>query len=271
MIEALAFYGVPPAGLGVYGRDRVLAAPFRWRAVNGLESSYARNVDIARRLGPVWLWTGPSHWTPREWQSTLALMVQRCQETGCSGIIVDPEDVWASLASGDRRAQLSAFGVALGAAALRVRVGVTSFPSFPDIETLAHSAGGGVWGSPQIYGRTSVDPADFVRWFARWQAAFGRLRVIPSIAGWDSSTNVDERAEYEAYLASIPRAAGAIVWPVGNMPPHMQAVLASYSPGGSVGGTAALAAATFLARPAAAVALAALIALAIVFLPLLRK
>ncbi len=262
---AIACFGMPPTGLGVYGRDRVLTAPFKWRAVNAARADDAAQVGRARALGgSVWLWSGPDSWRPENWRATLANIVAECQQKSCAGFIADPENGWPDLSRARLAAEMAAFGAALGAASRETRVGVTSYPTLPGLETLASNAGMGVWGSPQMYGRTSTDRATMHSWYARWTAAFGPLRVIPSIAGWVSSDKIDTDAEFRAYLAALPKAPGAIVWPAGELPAHIMAALADYNPGGSLPGTAILSLAAFALRPIGAV-LIALLAVAVAF------
>lgn len=262
-ISAIALAGVPPAGLGVYGRDVVLGEPFRWRAVNGSRADSAAQAQRARELGGgVWLWSGPESFAPSAWRATLARLASLAESYGAEGVIVDPESAWPGLARGARQRELAAFGEALRDLSSRMRVGITSYPSFPDLETLAEHAGSAVWGSPQIYGRTSLDPAAFAQWYSRWTGIFGATRVIPSIAGWASSDGIDTGPEYRAYLDSLPRASGAIVWPPqGNLPRHIAAELATYSPGGNAVASAGRALASFAARPVFMVAAVAAIAI----------
>lgn len=270
---AIIMGGVPPASLGVYGRAVVLGAPFRWRAVNASRADVATQVAQARAYGGgVWLWSGPESFSPRAWRGTLARILSLCESLGCDGIIVDPESEWPALTTAARASELIAFGAALRDASTRVRVGITSYPMFPGIDVLAREAGSRVWGSPQIYGRTSLNAADFDSWYARWTDIFGAARVIPSVAGWESVPALGTADGFRAYLASVPRAGGAIVWPPQReLAPHIAAALADYSPGGNPVGTAAAVAFSVAARPTFMVAALVVAALAVGAFFLARK
>lgn len=200
----------------------------------------------------MWLYNGEDSWRSDTWAATLANMVRHARELGVIGLIVDPESM-----AHDRAAML-ALGGALADLKDDFRIGVTSIPTAANLDALVARLGSEVWGSPQIYGRTSQDPADFRRWWERWVSIFGP-RCVPSIAGWHAGPLQVHAAAYAAYLSVLPHACGAIVWYEGNeLPPFMLAALASFEPGGSLPGTYALAAQAYAVRPAGAVVLGAI-------------
>lgn len=247
-------YGLPPSGLGVYGRARIPAGPWSWVAVIGHSAAYASQAAEVRSLGlPLWLWAFPSHSGPVTWRDGLDLLVRRARETGAVGIIVDPETGWRELPRDRRIAEMRAYGAALADIARSgLRVGATSHAFVPDIETLVDAAGDGVWWSPQIYSQSDGpghDAAAFQRWYDVFAGA--GMRRIPSIAGWvpDREPSLGTPAGFAAYLAALPKASGAIVFPGGStVPGHMLAALQGYHPGGSVLGTAALEAGAIVSR-----------------------
>lgn len=226
-MKAALFYGVPPVGIGVYQRD-------------GFEpgfdfSCWPANSVIAQ--GGVkehggWLYRGPAAFRPGQWRESTLDLIQKAREWGATGIIVDPEDGWAAISANRRARELADFGALLREHALKVRIGITSFPRFPDIHILANAAGPGVWGSPQIYGRTANDRETFRQWWQPWFDIFGG-RVIPSVAGWAASAAHTNPTDYRDYLRNLPqKVAGCIVWDVpGPMPSWRKIALREeYSP-----------------------------------------
>lgn len=268
-LRAFLSAGLPPYGLGWYGRDgdELDTVPARFLVLSGVDGRLDRWVDQARARGlPIWLFAGPSHFEPGTWEATLDRLERRAADVGAVGVVADPEGGWPELSQAARREALARFGARLRDLATRTRVGVTSYPLFPDLELLAEAAGHAVWGSPQIYGRTSQDAREFARWWSRWEALFGS-RAIPSIAGWAANPEQRTREGYREYLARLPKAGGAIVWTAagpGETPgaPFMAEELRVYEPGGSTVGTLALAARSFFLRPVGIGALAVIVAIA---------
>lgn len=262
-LAAVALAGLPPFGLGLFAREAVEPAP-RWDfvAVNGMRSDARAQVDVVRAMGATpWLYTTPEHWQPSTWRATLTRFEALARELDVPRIIANPESEWAT--SPATIAQARAFGAALGALAQTMRVGVVSYPSWPALDEVSAAAGRGVWGSVEIYGRSSQDAEAFASWFARWQAAWGG-RVILSIAGWPAAPDgsMGTAEGYAAYLGRLPHAAGAIVWDAaGAMPGYIVDGLERYHPGGSSGGTAAAAGALVATHPPAIVALIVIVAL----------
>lgn len=230
MIPALL--GLPPTGLGVYVREAIETHP-RWdfAAVNASRVDAAEQARElrARGVSQIWVYATPEHFRPDTWRDGLARGASVAASIGAVGIIADPEGNW--LATREHRAQAIALGQALGSLARTgVRVGLTSYPEWRYVETVAEAAGGALWGSPQVYGRTSQSPAVFARWVNRWRAVFGE-RLAVSIAGWASSDALASDAGFRAYLAALPDSPGRIVWDAaGNMPTRISDALESARP-----------------------------------------
>jgi len=137
---------------------------------------------------------------------------------GRSGAILD----WETEAT---EAQVRAVAALVVAAAPRTRVGFTSYPSWRYVGLIAQLTRGVMWGSPQLY----FDAATNARGWAHWRDAFG-ARLIPSAKGYVAGAHTsDEQAAalrtpagYAAYLESVPRAGGVIVWPNHPVPQYMQ-------------------------------------------------
>lgn len=256
--------GVPPAGLGLYIRDNLDPRLGRFVALNATRADLRTQAAAARARGQeVWLYSMPSEWRPNAWRDSIASIEDRARTVGAVGIIADPENGWPELSSTVRRRELAALGQALAALAGSTRVGVTSYPMLPDVRYLAEGCGTRVFGSPQLYGRTATDAATLRGWYDRWRDAGFGPRLVPSIAAWPASSQLETPEGFQRYLDALPRAGGAIGWrATGAMPRHIAAALAAYEPGGSAAGTAALAAAAGLGSPwiaGAIVLLAALI------------
>jgi hypothetical protein len=243
--------GVPPAGLGLYIRDAIDPRIGRFVALNAARSDLRAQATVARARGQeVWLYSMPSEWRPGVWRDSIASIGERARAIGAVGVIADPENGWPELSATVRRRELAELGAALAAAAASTRVGVTSYPMLPDLRSLADGCGTRVFGSPQLYGRTATDAPTLRGWYDRWRDAGFGPRLVPSIAAWASSSQLETPEGYRRYLDALPRAGGAIGWrATGPMQRHIAAALASYEPGGSAAGTAALAAAAGLGSP----------------------
>jgi len=243
--------GVPPAGVGLYIRDTIDPRLGRFVALNATRADLNAQATVARARGQeVWLYSLPSEWRPGVWRESLTSIVQRAGSIGAAGVIADPENGWPELGQLARRRELAELGAALAAAAATTRVGVTSYPMLPDLRSLADGCGTRVFGSPQLYGRTATDAPTLRGWYDRWRDAGFGPRLVPSIAAWASSAQLETPEGYRRYLDALPRAGGAIGWrATGPLPRYIAAELATYEPGGSAAGTAALAAAAGLGSP----------------------
>ena len=191
--------GVPPVGIGLYARGRV-GAPGPWQWYVGREWSFA-NVDQMR--------ADPVAATQRAIAEAIA--------NGRSGAILD----WETDAT---EAQVRAVTALVVANAARTRVGFTSYPSWRYVGLIAQLTHGLMWGSPQLY----FDPATNARGWEHWRSAFG-ARLIPSAKGYVVGAHTSDAmaaalrtpAGYAAYLESVPRAGGVIIWPNHPVPQYM--------------------------------------------------
>jgi len=204
-IFAPALIGIPPVGLGVYSRGHVGAAgPWRWFT------------------GREWGFVGVEGMHADVWRAHADHALADAIDNGRSGVILDPETPYPASA-------LIALGDWIRDASRRVRVGVTSFPSWAGIELLAERAPRRFWGSPQLYYDARTNAAGW----ARWRSVFG-FRLVPSVAGYVSGPITAPAVAalrgtatgYAEHLASVPRAGGAIVWPNWPMPDYMLDALA---------------------------------------------
>ncbi len=221
-VASIAAAGMPPAGLGLYARNHVVAGPWRWFAIDAWRSDAAQQVAAARALGAdVWMFGGPDRWTPDTWRRSLREAVAAAQAHRASGIIVDRENGWTS--SQAHATENQTLGAELRAAAMSTRVGVTSFPGAPHIDVLARATRRLVWGSPQFYAR-DLPPSQFGAWWSRWRSWWG-ARLIPSIAAWPASDALGSAVGYDSYLAQLPRAGGYAAWPVHPIPSYMTGAL----------------------------------------------
>lgn len=219
-IFAPALVGVPPVGLGLYSRGH-LADPGPW----------------AWRTGVEWGFVGVEGMDPAN--GGIAQVLARCDAAvtdalahSRSGVILDPETRYSD-------SDIIALARWIRVNCRRVRIGVTSYPSWPGIVRLVQLAPGLFWGSPQLY----YDADTNARGWQRWRALFG-FRMVPSVAGYVRGPITSEavaalrstREGYAQHLESVPRAGGAIVWPNWPMPTYMlDALRARY------GGVSALA------------------------------
>jgi hypothetical protein len=150
-----------------------------------------------------WLWSGPSSWTPQEWERTRARYLARIRSHGLSmargglvGYLADVETHAAWRAAG--AAARDELGHALEEDAQRMSVGVTSFPLWPWWRELAEKAPH-AWGSPQLYGiRNPARSLQELR--ARgepWRRAWGG-GYCPTLAGAYRRTPEAQRAYLRA-------------------------------------------------------------------------
>lgn len=264
-IASTIYSGVPPRGLGVFSRDRVLAQPFSWRAVNASRADAPQQVSQARALGDVWLYSGPESWSPANWRENLGRILNLTQETQAVGFICDAEGQWPELSQSRRRSELALLGAGLRSAASVVRVGFTSYPSFPDLDALTAAHGDAVWGAVQMLDRDAPETeATLGAWFRRWSELYG-LRLIPVIAGYAAGDHQRSPEGFAAYLSKIPDAPGAAAWVLpGPLPAYIQTQLTAWSPGGSDIGTTMRSLVTLVARPAAIAVLVAILLIVVV-------
>lgn len=274
MIGPMLSAGLPPWGLGFYAREDALELSTRFVCIRPDRNDAQEQADAVRARGAqLWLWIGPERSRHDNFEEGLALLQARARSLGAAGVIVNPErnartGGWMAPRS---RETMGRYGAACAQLARETRVGMVTFPSHPGVEEFAQAAGGAVWGSVELYGENVPDAEGMQRWYQRFVAAFGAQRVIPSIAGWAHGPNTNTREAFRAYLARVPRAAGAIAFDaMGEMPAWMREELQSYEPGGSALGTIALALRGWLARPAGAAALAIVGALVVALVVGLR-
>jgi hypothetical protein len=250
-LGAAILRGFPPIGRGAFLRDRIITAPFGFRAVNASRADVEAMAADAKALGPTWLYSGPSAWAPANWRAELERIVALAVRLDVDGIIADPENGWTQ----QDEAEARALGAALRSVAGSTRVGITSFPGLPVLAPLADAVGDAAWGCVQIYGRASTSPAAFRAWWERWADVFGE-RLCLAIAGWvpSDAPELGSAEGFGRYLDSLPRSQAAIAWTVPEgMPEHIATALATYEPGGSGVLTLGRAAMGFVLRPAGAV------------------
>lgn len=240
---ALLFAGVPPKGKGLYARETVEPGDWDFIAINHTRSDRATQAAEVRRRGArLWLYSTPETWQPETWRETLTNILARARELGAVGIIANPESEWGT-------ADAAPLGTALAEAADEFQVVCASYPNWHGLARFAEAAGRKVSGSVEIYGNSSMDPEVFASWYAAWHSAFGG-RVCLSIAGWPTNEAMSDAEGFRAYLASLPKSGGAIVWDAtGDAPTYITDALATYQPGGSAVGTAALAGSAALRAP----------------------
>lgn len=207
-ILAAPLVGVPPVGLGVYARGHVgEPGPWSWY------------------VGREWELVGVEQMNSPQWEQHADAAVARVLARGGSGVVLDREDATPD-------SVVDAMAAWIRRNFMRVRIIVTSYPAWRGLERLASKARGLFVGSPQLY----FDAPTNARGWARWVAALG-FRVIPSVAGYvegsDAARHAADRAlrgtpaAYTSYLHSVPRAGGAIVWPVWPVPQYMRDALAA--------------------------------------------
>ncbi len=268
-LAALAARGMPPTGRGIYLREdaneaRRIGASFA--LVNGARADAA---EQARAVGGAWLYSLVSRWRPETWRDGLAeLLAKRRQLRALGipvhGIVGDAEGGWPELSPAERVREVSALGAALAEVAQDMRVGFTTYPNWPGREALVGAAGDAIWYSPQLYGRTSQDPADIRRWYELWTSIAGAQHCIPSIAGWPVSDLHRTPQGFADYLTMLPPAAGFIAFDAtGPMPSYIAERLATYEPGGSAIETQLLGLRNAVLRPAALAIGVAIIALVV--------
>lgn len=207
-VLALPLVGVPPSGLGLYARGRVgEPGPWSWY------------------VGREWELVGIEQMNSPQWEQHADAAVARALARGAQGVILDREDNTPA-------AVVDAMAAWIRRNCVRVRIIVTSYPAWNGLERLAAGARGLFVGSPQLY----FDAPTNARGWSRWLRVLG-LRLIPSVAGYVEGSAESRRAAdralrgtpsaYISYLASVPRAGGAIVWPAWPMPQYMKDALAA--------------------------------------------
>lgn len=225
ILPALALAGVPPVGLGLYGRAQP-DAPGPWRWATGRQ----------------WEFVGVTRMEVGSWRANCDAAVTRARENGRNGVIIDPETPYGNSDADE----LAAWCVSN---ARVTRIGLTSFPSWGPIARIAPKLQRLVWGSVQLF--YSI-PTNAAGW-ARWRGLFGQ-RLIPSIAGYVEGAHTTPEVlamrgspeGYARYIASIPHAPGAIVWPNHPVRQYMKDALAARYGGPRVALSLPFAAASFM-------------------------
>lgn len=218
-----------PSGLGAFMRGS-FTRPLPWRFV--FVNAWARNapaqVAAARAAGAeVFLYGLPGKFGPRTWRPGLAFIVAKARAIpGVVGIVPDLENGW----TGSDADEATAFGAELRELAESgLRVGVTGYPFVAWLHPIAEAAGPLVFFVVQIYGRTAMSAEIFATWWRRAVGAFPG-RTMLAIAGWVASEALSTAEGFRAYLAALPRAPAAAVWPTGTIPRHIREALATYEP-----------------------------------------
>lgn len=200
--------GRPPVGLGIFDRSqRVPGPPWIWHA------SYP-----ARARAGDWVFVGVEAMAIGSWRVSLARAVEVAVSRFASGVIVNPERLQVEWANAPQ-SEFDALSDALCAAALRTRIGFVSIPAWP-VERMRFR--GLVWGGMEW--TRNIGPN--LRGWERWRRVFG-ARLIPSLftphgvlpPAWP------DIASFRAYVESIPRTGGAIVWPGYPVEPYAIEVL----------------------------------------------
>jgi hypothetical protein len=254
---ALAAHGLPPLGIGKFVGSRIEEEPrYAFYVVQAWRTDRDALVAQARARGAsVWLYGGPEYWRPESWRESREHIRREVQRLGCDGYIADPENGWPSLPRERRRVELRELGEALRDDALTMRVGVSFFPGFPDLRTLADACGEGVFAVVQVYGLHAFSAEAFRGWVERARDAFGYARTAIAIAGWAANSQMNTAEGYARYLAMVPDAPSNFVWALGSVPAHMKTQLAARDVGGSVLGSAAWGTLALVGRPAGVVLL----------------
>ncbi len=265
-LDAILNAGLPPVGRGLYCRDRIEPG-FDFYLVNAWRTDAAAMCAQLTAAGkPHWLYGGLEHWRNDNALASLQYIVAKRNTIRTPvGIVTDPETL-------SDAGVLEALARGMAEAARSTRVGCTSFPMFWGLALLQAYSGPNVWFSPQIYGRTGSGAETFARWYALWTSRFGAARVIPSIAGWPSSDVTRDQASYDAYLASLPRSVGFIVWDDGaGIEPWRLATIMRYEVAGSKIGGIVNSALSWILRPTGIAVLSFCIAALVALVMVVRR
>lgn len=219
---------LPPSGRGIYdlGIPIGTLARFDFVAVVGRLAGAAEKARQLRSRGVrTWYYSGPDSWKPATWREGRAALL-RALESGGEGYIADPEGGWTGP---DAAAQAVEMGRALAADAQRLRVGITSYPLWRHRAALAAVTRGACFASPQLY---APDGASVLaRRLADWGRLWGRSRVIPSIAAYDThSSPLNTETLYARYLESLPPGVGYIAWGSAGEPAWRWNMLLAHPP-----------------------------------------
>lgn len=266
-VAALIATALPPLGKGIFLRERdEPRVNVGFVVVNAWHARRAQIAADARARGAdVWVYGGPEHWLPSTWRESIGYIERVARELGAVGIIADPENEWPQLGAAERRRELRALGEALARLAEDYRVGVSFYPSLPDLGALAEGCAGRVFAVVQVYGRGAFTATAFAGWVARAKRYFGEWSVAMAIAGWAANDEMGTREGFDRYLSMLPHVPSVVVWDAAGaeVPRYIADALNAYEPGGSVAGSLALGAGSALFRPAGLV-VASLVILAVI-------
>lgn len=256
-LVALLASGLPPMGRGLFCREDIADARRIGVSFALVNAERADALEQVAELGGAWLYSMPDAWRPETWEAGLGeLLAVRARglAAGLSihGIVGNGESGWPDLPTAQRDARAAAMGRELRSVAADVRVGFSTYPSWPCRRAFVEAAGDALFYIPQLYGRTSQDPAVIRGWWDDWTTLAGAAHCIPAIAAWPASALHSTPQGYREYLAMLPAASGFAGWDAtGSMPDYIVEALREYEPGGSLPGTLALGARDALLRPVA--------------------
>lgn len=220
-VAALAIAGKPPTGLMLIDRNRD-HPPGPW-------FSHAPYFNSGRVRPGDWAFIGVDSMRPENWRTSLAHALDVANSKLASGVLVNPEAGWPTAPASDWNALRSA----LELAAARTRIGVVSHVGWP-IERLG-SLGGLAWGSPELFFSVENTRAGNAHAWERWRSVFG-FRLVPCITTRGGMLHPrtfsprEQWSSYEDYLASIPHASGAVLFPgLSIQPDELDALRAHYA------------------------------------------
>lgn len=207
-----------------------------WVAIFASATPDALIARIAARFrGNTYLYEHPgTPWRPDAHRATALRLSELASRLRLRGVIFDPEDGW----TGSRPADVEALARSMQVlVANGLDVGVTTFPAWPQRETLAAKLAElrlSVWAAPQIYpaGPSRLSSAERVAWIERWRALLvvGRGRgyadIVPAFGAWGMTAD-----ELRAHLSELGPVRSGLIWHTSGRAGPLTTVLAEWSPG----------------------------------------
>jgi len=175
-------------------------------------------IAFLRSIGAqkIYLWAYPAYWSGPAAVHSMGVIARA---HNVAGFIADLEDTYDSHTLGLIKAAIvDEIGHGLD-------VGITTFPSWGGLDSFHDVA---TWCLVQIYGKTSLNIADFEHWYQRCAAILPTYRLIatfvPATATGHTLSTVDG---YSHYLSIALKGQTWGSWGAG--PAYMQAALARHS------------------------------------------
>lgn len=176
-------------------------------------------IDFLKSIGAqrVYLWAFPGYWVNG---AAVHMMASLARSRRVAGFIVDVEGRYPASTLADIKAAI------VDEIARGLDVGLSTFPSWSGLEAFRGVA---TWVLIQIYGRSSMNPADFERWYQHAASILPAYRLLATFVPPTPTGQTMATPEgYNHYLSLVMPHRGQTWGTWGSGPAWMQEAIAGY-------------------------------------------